>query len=136
MQYNENPLFTDITSKDCLKMLNCFHSEEKLFSSGEMIHHFSSQKPVMGILLSGTASVLRYEFNGSRTILEKLEPNSVFGEILAFHSEEYEDIHLKCDTACRVLMIDYESLMKPCTNACACHTRLIQNVTWLISKKR
>ena len=135
MQYNQNPLFTDITSKDCLKMLNCFHSEEKLFSSGEMIHHFSSQKPVMGILLSGTASVLRYEFNGSRTILEKLEPNSVFGEILAFHSEEYENIHLKCDTECRVLMIDYESLMKPCTNACACHTRLIQNVTWLISKK-
>ena len=48
MQYNENPLFTDITSKDCLKMLNCFHSEEKLFSSGEMIHHFSSHSTEAG----------------------------------------------------------------------------------------
>lgn len=135
MTYYNNPLFTDITSKDCLKMLSCFHSEEKIFSSGETIYHFSSQKPVIGILLHGNASVLRYEFNGSRTILEKLEPNSVFGEILAFHSEEYEAIHLQCDTNCKVLMIDYDSLMKPCTNACACHTKLIQNVTWLISKK-
>lgn len=135
MTYNENPLFKDITSNDCLKMLSCFQSEEKTFSSGETIHHFSSQKPVIGILLNGAASVLRYEFNGSRTILEKLEPNSVFGEILAFHSEAYEAIHLQCETDCKVLIIDYESLMKPCTNACACHTRLIQNVTWLISKK-
>lgn len=135
MTYNENPLFKDITSKDCLKMLSCFHSEEKTFSSGETIHHFSSQKPVIGILLNGAASVLRYEFNGSRTILEMLEPNSVFGEILAFHSEEYEAVHLQCETDCKVLIIDYESLMKPCTNACSCHTKLIQNVTWLISKK-
>lgn len=135
MQYNENPLFADITSSDCLKMLSCFRSEEKTFSCGETIHHFSSKKPVIGILLYGAASVLRYEFNGSRTILEKLEPDSIFGEVLAFHSEEYEAIHLQCDTECRVLMIDYDSLMKPCTNACACHTKLIQNVTWLISKK-
>ena len=71
MDYSETLLFQDICEKDCQRMLSCMKAQKRSFFAGEEIYSFDTPRKIVGILLNGQASVIRYEYNGTRSILEK-----------------------------------------------------------------
>ena len=135
MDYSETLLFQDICEKDCQRMLSCMKAQKRSFFAGEEIYSFDTPRKIVGILLNGQASVIRYEYNGTRSILENLSPKGIFGEHLSFVPSDDSCIAVVCQTDCQVLFIDYQSLTRTCQNACACHTQLIRNLLQLLSDK-
>lgn len=66
---------------------------------------------IIGIILEGSAEIVKNEYNGNDIVVEKLDKNSIFGSnISATYIENYEVI-AKQDT--QVLIIDYERLLRP-----------------------
>ena len=53
-------------------MLSCMKAQKRSFFAGEEIYSFDTPRKIVGILLNGQASVIRYEYNGTRSILENL----------------------------------------------------------------
>lgn len=135
MKYSETQLFEGICESECSRMLTCMRAQKRAFRSEEELYSYDTPKKMVGILLTGKASVVRYEYNGSRTILEKLEPRSIFGEKLSFTSNDNSCIAVVAQNACEVLFIDYQHITQGCQNACACHTQLIRNMLQLLSDK-
>lgn len=135
MNYSETLLFDGICENDCNRMLACMKSQKRRFLAEEELYSYDAPKKIIGILLSGKASVIRYEYNGSRTILENLFPKSIFGEKLSFTPNDNSCIAIVAQTDCEVLFIDYQNMTQPCHNACACHIRLIRNLLQLLSDK-
>lgn len=135
MDYSETLLFDNVSEKDCQKMLACMKAQKRSFYADEEIYSFDTPRKIIGILLSGNASIVRYEYNGTRSILENLPPKSIFGENLSFAPSDDACIAVVCQTDCRVLFIDYKILTQPCQNACPCHTQLIRNLLQLLSDK-
>ena len=64
-------------------MLDCMKAQKRSFYAGEEVYSFDTPRKIVGILLNGQAAVIRYEYNGTRSILENLSPKSIFGEHLS-----------------------------------------------------
>lgn len=135
MDYSETMLFDNICEKDCQKMLSCMKAQKRSFYADEEIYSFDTPRKIVGILLNGQAAIIRYEYNGTRSILENLSPKSIFGEHLSFAPSDDSCIAAVCQTDCQVLFIDYQNLTRTCQNACPCHTQLIRNLLQLLSDK-
>ena len=65
-------------------MMDCFGVQLHQFGAGQTIFEYGSGNDQVGILQNGKASLVRMDQEGSRTVLEHLEPGSVFGEMMAF----------------------------------------------------
>ena len=81
---NELTIFSNIENVDIERMLKCFDARKIEYKKDRTIISNVINTSTVGIILSGTADMIRYDYNGSRTIIEKLEPDSVFGEVFSY----------------------------------------------------
>lgn len=128
-------LFDGISAEDCGAMFDCFGAREASYQAGQVICEFDGRQDSVGILLSGSAELLRLDVDGNRTILETLGEGGVFGEVLAFSGASGDSTFLECRQGCRVLYLRYDQITKRCENACARHSLLVQNLFRLLSDK-
>jgi len=135
MRYSETRLFDNISETDCNRMLACLNARKHTFLAEEELYSYDTPQKKVGILLQGHACIVRYEYNGSRTILEHLYPKSIFGEKLSFTPTENSCIAIVAQSNCEILFLDYDHITQSCGNACTCHTQLIRNLLQLLSDK-
>ena len=131
----DNILFSGINKDDCLRMMDCFNCEVKSYRSGSCIADYSRSSDKIGIVLSGSASMVRYDVNGVRTIAETLSEQSIFGEFFTFSGSHRNSVEIIADTDCQVLFVRREELMKRCEKACRCHSMVVENLLGLMSGK-
>ena len=135
-EYFQKNLFYNISLEEYKHLLGCLNAREKHFTGGETVCSYDQAFHSIGILGKGSALVVRYEINGARTILERLEPQDIFGQLLsAYQKNPLNGISVVCDEPCDVLFINYDGISRPCAKACAYHQQLIQNMLTLISEK-
>ena len=127
-----NSIFEGIEEADIEKMLKCFEASKRVYKKDRTIVSNIINIKMVGIILSGTANMERYDYNGNRSIIEKLETNSVFGEVF---SRLGSDISVVATSDCEILFIEYEHIIKRCKKGCSYHSTLTNNMLKLLSKK-
>ena len=123
MDFCNIALFENVSHHDCERMMQCFHATNADFPAGAVICDYEKTSGRIGIVLKGMASLIRTDENGSRTILERVEEGGLFGECFAFSGNQ-DAIYVTAD-----------EISKRCSNACACHTQITENLFRLISEK-
>ncbi|MCC8027768.1 MAG: Crp/Fnr family transcriptional regulator [Clostridium sp.] len=134
-EYFQKNLFKDISIDEYKSLLTCLNARTKQFKPGSTICDYDQGFHDIGIIGTGSASVVRYEFNGARTILEKLEPQDIFGHLLSYEGSEHAGISVISDSLCSIMFIQYATVGAPCHKACAHHHQLTQNLLDLISER-
>ena len=129
---NDLKIFENIDISDIERMMKCFEAKRITYKKDRTILSNMINLKVIGIMIEGTANMIRYDYNGNRTILEKLERDSVFGEVFSYLGN---DISIVATSDCEILFIDYQHLIKRCKKSCLCHSLLIDNVLQILSKK-
>ena len=81
MDCRDSALFTGVDEVSCENMLRCFSAYEQRFSAGQTILTCGQQQDMIGVLLSGSAVLLRLHADGNRTVLERMDEGGVFGEL-------------------------------------------------------
>ena len=132
MDCRDSALFTGVDEASCENMLRCFSAYEQRFSAGQTILTCGEQQDMIGVLLSGSAALLRLHADGNRTVLESMDEGSVFGEELAFTGFRDGSALIECREDCRVIFMRYDQITKRCENACAHHSRLVENMFHII----
>ena len=135
MNFSQVTLFEGIQEQDCRAMMDCFGVTLRSFRAGQTILEYGSGNSLVGILQQGTASLVRVDRDGNRTVLEHLGPNSVFGELLAFPCVGMDSMWVRCEDDCEVAMLRYDQITKRCERACAHHSRLVENFFGLMRHK-
>ena len=135
MDCRDSALFTGVDEASCENMLRCFSAYEQRFSAGQTILTCGQQQDMIGVLLSGSAALLRLHADGNRTVLESMDEGSVFGEELAFTGFRDGSALIECREDCRVIFMRYDQITKRCENACLHHSILVQNLFRLLSTK-
>ena len=110
MDCRDSALFTGVDEVSCENMLRCFSAYEQRFSAGQTILTCGEQQDMIGVLLSGSAELLRLHPDGSRTVLETMDEGSVFGEELAFTGFCDGSALIACREDCRVLFMRYDQI--------------------------
>ncbi len=134
MEYSELALFQGITNGEVDAMIHCFHMRQARYESGQTICTYGEGGGEVGVLIRGHAALVRYDYAGTRTILEQIGTGGVFGEVLAFTPELGDCVEVVSGGESEALFMEYGHLMKRCENACAHHSRLVQNMFQLVTE--
>ena len=129
---NDLAIFKNISNDEIEFMLKCFYAIRMVYKKERTIISSIINSNYIGVILSGTANMVRYDYKGNRTILEKLERNSVFGNIFTMLGN---DISIIATTDCEVLLIEYSHVYEQCRKNCRCHTIFTSNILDLLSNK-
>lgn len=135
MDFSKILLFQGIEEASYLSMMDCFGVKVEHFSEGETIFDYGQGDSRVGILQYGTANLVRTDQDGNRTVLERLESGSVFGEMLAFPCLGQDSIWVQCEKECQAAFIPYDQITKRCEKACEHHSKLVENMFSLVREK-
>lgn len=127
-----NKVFDEIENNDVKKMLTCFNARTINYKKDVMILSNISTSDQVGIIEEGSAVIIRYNYNGSRTIMEKLNKGDIFGSFSSAATEELYVIALE-DTD--VILFPYNKLINRCKKNCEYHNKVIDNMVQILSNK-
>lgn len=128
-------LFESIEDENILAMLKCLGAEVQSYSKNQNIFTEGETASHMGIMLSGTAQIVRVDFYGNRSIVTTIEPPQLFGESFACTETESVPVNVVAENDCEVMLLDSRKILQPCCNACEFHSQIIFNLMKSIAAK-
>ena len=128
-------LFKNVDEKDFEPLLSCLNSytknykeDEYVFFAGNVINH-------IGIILSGSAEIIKENLAGNRYIMAFLGPTHIFAEGIVCTTERISPVTLRIKEDTKILFIPYERITRSCGNSCNFHVQLIQNMMMILGQK-
>lgn len=116
-------------------MIECFDGIQRHFLPGETICDFGDNHACVGLLISGSAKIVRLDAQGNQTFLERLEEGSIFGELIAFSGVGDNSVFVLCEKAAQVIFVNFYHFSKRCGKACPCHSIVAENMFRLVAEK-
>ncbi len=128
----ELDIFKNINKNDIELLLKCFHARRQIFKKDRTMYSSLYDLDVVGVIISGTANMVRYDYSGNRTLIEQLSRNDIFGRNF---SNLINDITIIANTDCEVLLINYDLIIERCRKNCPCHIKFTDNILNMLSKR-
>lgn len=120
-------LFSGISEDEIAAMLNCLSSIERHFEKGETIFRVGDVIDSLGIVLSGSVTVIHEDFWGNRDILTKALPGQLFAEVYACSSAPLA-VSVITSEPTDIIFLNVKKILTTCPTACAHHVKLIRNL--------
>ena len=130
-----SPLLEDVSPQEYQTMHACLGVYEQSFRPDDVIYDFGDGRRMLGIVSQGSAVVERIDREGGRAILEHLGPGGVFGEMMMFKAAGDDSVVVRAAAPTRVSFLRSEAVMRRCEHACACHSRMVENLFRLVTEK-
>jgi CRP-like cAMP-binding protein len=127
-------LFNEINYNDLEALLKCLESKIKTYEKDQIIM-MEEDIPKMGVILSGSAQIIKEDFNGNKTIIDKIEKSGLFGETVVCAEIDKSPVTVIAEDECRVIFINYKRIITPCESSCSFHKKLIENMLKIIAGK-
>lgn len=86
------------------------------------------------MLMEGSADLVRYDYNGNKTIIEHFNKGNAFGEIFYIINTNNE-FFVEAKKACKVLFFKYDEIRNKCTKNCTFHESLVNKLPEIILNK-
>ena len=109
----------------------CYKTTKRSFFKGETITTYLEKRNQLCILLTGEADLIRYDFNGNKTIIGQFSDNSIFGEAL-YPANTNNELFVLAKTNCEVLFFSYDNLWVKCRQNCSFHKEFSEQINKLI----
>lgn len=124
---SEYRLFAGLSEEECQAVLGCVGGWESPAQKGELLAHAGEELAAMGLVLEGRVDILSTDYWGSETLMARLGPGELFGEVFAGQGVELP-YDLVAAEDCRILWLRPDRLMTGCCEACGFHQRLQRNL--------
>ena len=111
--------------------LRCHKATKHNFNKGETITTYLEKRNQLCILLKGEADLIRYDFNGNKTIIGQFSDNSIFGEVL-YPANTNNELFVLAKTNCEVIFFTYDNLWLKCRPNCSFHKEFSEQMNKLI----
>ncbi len=121
-----------INENELNKLLTCFNSSIITYNKDALILSNVANTTLVGIIISGSAQIVRYNYNGTKTILDQLESGDIFG---SFNASTADDIYVVTTSQSEIVMFEYDHLINRCHKNCPFHNKLIDNVIHIFTSK-
>lgn len=110
---------------------NCCKVSRRSFAKGQTVTTYIEKRNQMCVLINGEADLIRYDFNGNKTIIGHFSDNDIFGEVL-YPANTNNELFVLAKTNCEVLFFIYDDIIKKCKTNCAFHKDFSQKLHILI----
>lgn len=131
----KTPLFEHIKGEDMESVLGCLGAEEKTYVRGEYVYTTGDVVHRVGIVLSGSVTIIKEDFWGNRAVMGKMGAGDMFGEVFACAEIPILPVSAVTAEDSRILFIDYGRILRVCSSVCEFHTVLIGNMLKILAEK-
>ena len=135
IEHVKTPLFDGIESGNMDAMLGCTGYHIGTYRKGQVVILEEEHILHVGIVLSGTVDMIKEDIWGNKTILTRMGKNELFGETFACGDDNRSVVTFSVPEDTEVLFIPFHRMMHTCTNACAFHQKLVENMVRIIANK-
>lgn len=125
---NRCSLFRGIDDDDLMKLLGCLGAKVETFDKKYTILAEGKPAKYIGIMLSGSAQIVRVDYFGNRSIVSMIEAAQVFGEAFACAEVKSVSIDVIANEPCEVMLIDCNKVLHTCSSHCSFHQQMIFNL--------
>lgn len=129
------PLFRGVKDEDLPTMLDCLGAKTAHFAKKQTILAEGESAQNIGILLSGSAQIVRMDYFGNRSIVSGLEPPALFAESFACAGVREMPVSVVAAEDCDVLFVDCLRVTQSCGKACAFHRQMVYNLMQILAAK-
>ncbi|MBQ2835528.1 MAG: Crp/Fnr family transcriptional regulator [Clostridia bacterium] len=113
---------------------NCNRVQVKKFSKGETVTTYIEKRSQICIVVSGEVDLIRYDFNGNKTIIGHFVDNEIFGEVF-YPANTNNELFAIAHKNSEVLFYNYDSLSVKCKKNCEFHKELTNSLRQLFLDK-
>lgn len=131
----ECTLFEGITDENIIRMLSCMGAKVITFDKKYTILQEGKPAKYIGIMLSGTAQIVRVDYYGNRSIISEIHKGELFGEAFACAGVDSVPVTVVAEDACEVMLIESGHILHTCENHCGFHGQLIFNLMKDLAQK-
>ena len=124
----ELSIFKGMTIEEIDEAIKSLGARRISFKKEHIIISSLVDDDLIGIILNGKASIVTYDYEGNRDIIDSLETDAVFGKPFS-HIEN--DVSIIAATNCEVLFIDYQLL----TSSSSKYDKINYNINHLLTSK-
>ena len=121
-------LFSGIRDEHLTKMLTCLGARVCEFDKKYTILAEGTEAKYIGIMLTGSAQIVRVDYFGNRSILAEIGAAEVFGEDFACAEVSSIPVAVVANEPSLVMLIDCGHILHTCANNCGFHQQLIFNL--------
>jgi len=112
----------------------CTNVQKKFFKKNQIITTYIQKRNQVCIVLRGEADLVRYDFNGVKTIIEHYTENDIFGEVFYTVSVNNE-LSVEAKKNCEILIFNYDNVYNKCKENCEFHSKLMENFSKIAVEK-
>lgn len=121
-------LFNQIEDESLAALLSCLGAKVEAFGKKYTIIAEGRPAKYIGIVLSGSAQIIRVDYYGNRSIVAVAEQSEIFGEAFACAEISAIPVTIIANEPSEVMLIDCHRIMHSCSNACGFHQQIIFNL--------
>lgn len=125
-------IYKNIEKKDLKRLFNVLQSNTLFYKSDQTIAYSIGNRNLIGIIEEGSAKLLRYDYDGARTILDEINIGDIFSDM--FLSSDSGELSVIATTDCKVTFIEYDQLIQECKTSKIAPI-LLDNLVKLITNK-
>lgn len=115
-------------------LTSCERVQLKTFEKNEIITTYIVNRNQVCIVLEGCADLMRYDFNGNQTVVEKFNKFDVFGEIF-YKINTNNELFVIAKEKSKILLFNYDIFEKKCKKNCKMHEELVIGLPNLVLSK-
>lgn len=130
-----NILFSNIEKDDFSSLLSCLNAKKVCFQKGEYVWELKNEINQVGIVLSGSVSIIEEDYWGNRFIYNKCFEGEMFGESFACVQIAHSPVNVIASENTQILFIEFKNIITTCSNVCAFHSKLIENMLKVMAGK-
>ena len=131
----EIDLFENIENNNVLELLKCIGIKTKSFRKNSSIIKTGSKIDYLGVMLDGTAQIIKKDTLNRDTVIENLKINDIFGHDIVCCGLTKSPVDIITQNGCEVLFLPFEKVITPCEKLCPYHLQLIKNIMKMIAGK-
>ena len=128
-------LFQGMHEADLRAVLGCLQAEQTAVMKNEIVLLAGNKPEHLGIVLSGALHIVKEDIDGNRTLVAALTAGDFFAETLLCAGVTESPVTVYAETDAAIVLLRFERILHPCSQVCAFHARLIQNLLAIVARK-
>ena len=129
------PLFIGMTDKEITALLKSLDARKQDYEKNDLILHAGSKPGVIGIVLSGSVTILSDDIWGNRTILSHVEKGGIFAEAYALLEDVPMLVDVMANEGCSILLLKTKGILSSVGSQNSWDYKFLRNLLLISSKK-
>ena len=129
------PLFRGMTENEISALLKSLDAKKQNYKKNDLILHAGSKPGVIGIVLSGSVTILSDDIWGNRTILSHVEKGGIFAEAYALLEDVPMLVDVMANEGCSILLLKTKGILSSVVSQNSWDYKFLRNLLLISSKK-